>query len=176
MNPFGTITLAAVLALAALPARGGAETVRIVGGEGTSLIAATTGDGSVRTVAAASFDGMVANVEGGTRLLGAARFVMTTVVSGNELKSATIAYTQSGRRDVTVTIDIDPCWFELVNDRDFTAEDFGADIREKVEAAMPEGTLDRTIGTWLAQRLSLLAARMAVPLVKSGTLLVPPRG
>ena len=176
MKPLGTITLAAVLALAALPARGRADTVRIVGGESTSLTTAMEGDGSVRTVASASFDGLVADVEGGTRLLGAARFVMTTIVAGNELRSATIVYTQSGRRDVTVTIEIDPCWFELVNERDFTAEDFGADIREKVEAAMPGASLDRATQTWLQQRLSLLAARMAVPLLKSGGLLVPPRG
>jgi hypothetical protein len=97
------------------------------------------------------------------------------VTNGDELRSAKIVYTQPGRRAVSVTVTIDPCWIKLVNERDSTSEDFGADVREEVEEALPSGPLAPAIARWLEQRLSLLAARMAEPSIKSGTVLVPPR-
>jgi hypothetical protein len=175
MKTLAALTLAAGLALAALPTSGGAETLRIIGDESTGLTTSVDGDGSVTKVAIASFDGVLADVEGSTRVLGRAQFTMTLVTNGDELRSARITYTQSGRRAQSVTITIDPCWVHLSDDRDFTAEDFGADVREEIEEALPPGALDPTIGKWLEQRLALLGARIAVANLKAGVVLVPPR-
>jgi hypothetical protein len=175
MKTLAALALAAGLAVAALPSPTGAETLRIIGDESTGLTATVDGDGSVTKVATASFDGLLADLEGGNRVLARAQFTMTIVTNGDELRSARITYTQSGRRSQSVTITIDPCWFELSNERDFTAEDFGADVREKIEDALPSGALDPSVRKWLDQRLALLAARIAVANLKAGVTLVPPR-
>jgi len=173
MKTLAALTLAAGLAVAALPSSSGAETLRIIGDESTGLTTTVDGDGSVTKGATASFDGLLADIEGGYRVLGRAQFTMTIVTNGNELRGARITYTQSGRRAQSVTITIDPCWFELSNERDFTAEDFGVDVREKVEEAL--GGMEPCIKKWLEQRLALLAARIAVANLKAGVVLVPPR-
>lgn len=175
MKTLAALTLVAGLAVAAFPTTGDAETLRIVGDESTGLTTTVDGDGSVTKVAIASFDGLLADVEGGNRILGRAQFTMTLVTNGDELRSARITYTQSGRRAQSVTITIDPCWVHLSDDRDFTAEDFGADVREEIEEALPAGALDPLVGKWLEQRLALLAARIAVANLKAGVVLVPPR-
>jgi hypothetical protein len=175
MKTLGTLALVAGLAIAALPTLAAAETVRIVGDETTGLVTTTERDGTQTSVASAAFDGVLTDVEGGTRALTRAQFTMTIVTSGDELRSARIVYTQAGRRAVTVTVTIDPCWFELSNERDFTSGDFGVDVREKVAEAMPTGGLDPAIAKWLDQRLSLLGARIAEPNLKAGVTLVPPR-
>jgi hypothetical protein len=175
MKPLAALTLAAGLTVAAFPSPSGAETLRIMGDEAMGLTTTVTGDGSVTKVAIASFDGLLADVEGSTRVLGRAQFTMTMITNGDELRSARITYTQSGRRAQSVTITIDPCWLHLSDDRDFTAEDFGADVREEIEDALPAGALDPTVSKWLEQRLALLAARIAVANLKAGVVLVPPR-
>ena len=175
MKTLAALTLAAGLTVAAFPSPSGAETLRIMGDEAMGLTTTVTGDGSVTKVAIASFDGLLADVEGSNRVLGRAQFTMTMVTSGDELRSARITYTQSGRRAQSVTITIDPCWLQLSNERDFTAEDFGADVREEIEEALPPGALDPTVSKWLEQRLALLAARIAVANLKAGVVLMPPR-
>jgi hypothetical protein len=175
MKTLAAVALAAGLAVAAFPTAGGAETLRIIGDESTGLTSAVDGDGSVTKVAVASFDGLLADLETGGRVLARAQFTMTIVTNGDELRSARITYTQSGRRAQSVTITIDPCWFELSNERDFTAEDFGADVREKIEDALAPGTMEPCVRKWLEQRLALLAARIAVANLKAGVTLVPPR-
>jgi len=175
MKTLATVALAAGLAVAAFPAVGTAETLRIVGDEASSLTTTVAGDGSVTKAAAASFDGLLADLEGGRRVLGSAGFLMTIVTNGDELRGARISYAQSGRRAGAVTITIDPCWFELSNERDFTAEDFAADVREEIEEALPSGALEPSVRKWLEQRLALLAARIALPNLKAGVVLVPPR-
>lgn len=174
MKTLAAIALAAGLAVTAFATPGSAETLRIIGDESTGLTTAVDGDGSVTKVATASFDGLLADLETGYRVLGRAQFTMTIVTSGDELRSARITYTQSGRRAQSVTITIDPCWFELSNERDFTAEDFGADVREKVEEALP-GVMEPCVRKWLEQRLALLAGRIAVANLKAGVVLTPPR-
>jgi hypothetical protein len=175
MKTLAVLTLAAGLTVAAFPSPSGAETLRIMGDEAMGLTTTVTGDGSVTKVAIAAFDGLLADVEGSNRVLGRAQFTMTMVTSGDELRSARITYTQAGRRAQSVTITIDPCWLQLSNERDFTAEDFGADVREEIEEALPSGALDPTVSKWLEQRLALLAARIAVANLKAGVVLVPPR-
>jgi hypothetical protein len=175
MKTLAAVALAAGLAVAALPTTGAAETLRIVGDEATGLTTTVDGDGSVTKVAVASFDGLLTDLEGGYRVLARAQFTMTIVTNGDELRGARITYTQSGRRAQSVTITIDPCWFELSNERDFTAEDFGADVREKIEDALPSGAMEPCIRKWLEQRLALLAGRIAIANVKAGVTLVPPR-
>ena len=175
MKTLAALTFAAGLTVAAFPSPSGAETLRIMGDEAMGLTTTVTGDGSVTKVAIASFDGLLADVEGSNRVLGRAQFTMTMVTSGDELRSARITYTQSGRRAQSVTITIDPCWLQLSNERDFTAEDFGADVREEIEEALPPGALDPTVSKWLEQRLALLAARIAVANLKAGVVLMPPR-
>jgi hypothetical protein len=175
MKTLAALALTAGLAVAAFPTTVAAETLRIVGDEATGLTTTLDGDGSVRTVAVASFDGLLADLEGGHRFRRRALFTMTIVTNGDELRSARIVYTQSARRVQSVTITIDPCWFELSNERDFTAEDFGADVREKIEDALPSGAMEPCIRKWLEQRLALLAARIALPNLKAGVTLVPPR-
>jgi hypothetical protein len=64
---------------------------------------------------------VLADVEGHC-VLGRAQFTMTMVTSGDELRSARITYTQSGRRGQSVTITIDH-WIHFSTERDFTAED-----------------------------------------------------
>ena len=140
MKTLAALTLAAGLTVAAFPSPSGAETLRIMGDEAMGLTTTVTGDGSVTKVAIASFDGLLADVEGSNRVLGRAQFTMTMVTSGDELRSARITYTQSGRRAQSVTITIDPCWLQLSNERDFTAEDFGADVREEIGGAAFGGT------------------------------------
>src|SRR6185503_16703321 len=85
MKTLAALTLAAGLAVAALPSPTGAETLRIIGDESTGLTSTVDGDGSVTKVAIASFDGLLADVEGSNRVLGRAQFTMTMVTSGDEL-------------------------------------------------------------------------------------------
>jgi hypothetical protein len=171
MKTLGRLALLASLAVAALPTTGNAATFKIIGEEATGLTASVDGDGSVRTIATAGFDGLLEDV-GERRLLGRAHVTMTIVVNGDELLGATVVFSQAARRPVTV--DINPCWFELTNERDFTSVDFGVDVVEKIEAAS-RGTAEPCVKEWLQQRLGLLAAQIVEPSLKTGTILVPPR-
>jgi hypothetical protein len=177
MKTVAALAFVAGLAGAALPTTVAAETLRIFGDETTGLTTTTDRDGTVTSVATAGFDGLLVDVEDGERVLARAQFTMTIATNGDELRGATIVYTQSGRRaaSVTVTITIDPCWFELANERDFTSADFGVDVGEKIEGALAPGTFEPCVKEWLEQRLSLLAARIAEPNLKAGVTLVPPR-
>jgi hypothetical protein len=176
MKTHGTLALAAVLSLAALPTAARAQTVGIVGSEATGLTRTVDGDGSVRVVAIAGFNGLV-GTDAGLRAVAAAQFSLTVVQAGDVLRSATIVYTQAGRRGGSATVEIDPCFFELNNEPDVSSDDFGVDVRQHVEAALPNGTpIEPAVKTWLEQRLSSLAARMVAPNLKAGIVLVPPRG
>ncbi|HEV7503161.1 MAG TPA: hypothetical protein VGQ33_24250 [Vicinamibacteria bacterium] len=172
MKTLGRLALLAGLAVAALPATARAATFKIIGEEATGLTASVDGDGSVRTIATAGFDGLLEDVGERHRILGRAQVTMTIVVRENELLGATVVFSQAARRPVT--IDINPCWFELTNERDFTSVDFGADVVEKIEAAS-RGTIEPCLKEWLQQRLGLLGAQIVEPLLKSGTTLLPPR-
>lgn len=173
MKTLGRLALLAGLAVAALPTTSAAATFKIIGEEATGLTSSVDGDGSVRTIATAGFDGLLEDVGERHRVLGRAQVTMTVVVKGDELLGATVVFSQAARRPVTV--DINPCWFELTNERDFTSVDFGEDVVEKIEAAS-RGTVDPCLTEWLKQRLGLLAAQIVEPCLKSGTILVPPRG
>ncbi len=96
-------------------------------------------------------------------------------MNDDQLLAAELTYTAFGRGGFTVTVQIDPCWFEYVNDREATAAEFGEDVMAKVEAAAPPGALEPCIKKWFEQRLALLAAKTAEPSIKHGITLVPPR-
>src|SRR6185295_8546886 len=150
------------------------QTFLISGQELTGVTTAPAGDGSVRTVVQAGVLGLLYNVEEHATVPARALVAMSITVDEDVLLGAEVRYTQFGPHGFTVTVEIDPCWFEYVNDRDATADEFGADVVARIEAVSPQGTLDHIGKSWLAQRLSLLGARTAEPYVKHGVVLVPP--
>jgi hypothetical protein len=169
------LVLIAGLALGLLPTTSRADTFRILGQELTGETTTTDADGSVRTVAQTGLDGFLYHVEGNTWAPAHAHVTMAITVNGDELRRAQVTYTQLGRGGFTVTIEIDPCWFEYVNERDATASEFGDDVAVRIEGQSPRGVLDARLKMWLTQRLALLGAKTAEPYVKSGVTLVPPR-
>jgi len=179
------VAMAALVAASVLGAAGHAraveppdpesQTFAITGQELTGETRTLDGDGSVRTVVQAGVNGILTDVEDRERVLARALVKMTIAVNGSELREATVQYTQLGTNPITVTVQIDPCWFEYVNDREATAAEFGADVVTRIEEQAPRGTIEPCIKEWLAQRLALLGAKTAEPYVKQGILLVPPR-
>jgi hypothetical protein len=163
------------LALGLLPATSTAQTFRVTGRELTGETTTIDADGSVRTVVQAGLDGLLYDVETSERVLAHSLLTMTVSVNGDVLNGASVTYRQSGRSGFVVTIQIDPCWFEYVNDRGATAGEFGADVIGKIEAQSPPGALNAHVEAWLIQRLAQLAARTAEPSIRSGLTLVPPR-
>ena len=110
------------------------------------------------------------------RLVFAAGVVrMSITVNGDVLQEATVQFTRLGPQGFTVTVQIDPCWFEYVNEREATASEFGDDVMARIEEQRP-GAIEPCLKEWLAQRLALLGAKTAEPFVKGGVILVPPRG
>jgi len=175
-----TLVAASVLgvaghARASEPPEPDSQTFTITGQELTGETRTLDGDGSVRTVVQAGVNGILTDVEDRERVLARALVKMTIVVNGSELREATVQYTQLGTNPVTVTVQIDPCWFEYVNDREATAAEFGTDVVARIEEQAPRGTVEPCIKEWLAQRLALLGAKTAEPYVKQGIVLVPPR-
>jgi hypothetical protein len=151
-----------------------AATFRITGQELTGETTATDADGSVRTVVQTGLNGLLYHVEENERVLAHALLTMSIIVNGDELRGAEVTYTEFGRSGYTVTIQIDPCWFEYVNGREATASEFGEDVVVKIEAAAPRA-VEPCIKEWLTQRLAMLGAKTAEPFVKAGVTLVPPR-
>jgi hypothetical protein len=178
------IALAGLVAAAALvgapqarasdPPEPDSQTFAIVGQELTGETRTLLGDGSVRTVLQAGVNGLLYDVEDQEHVLARAVVKMSITVNENVLEAATVTYTQLGPHAVSVTVPIDPCWFEYVNDRDATAREFGADVVRRIEEQSPPGALEPCVKEWLGQRLSLLGARTAEPYVKRGIVLVPP--
>ena len=175
MKAWRSLFLLAGLALGLLPATSRADTFRISGLELTGDTATAAADGSVRTEVRAGVDGVLYHVEGRTRLAAQALATMAITVNGDELVGAELKYVQVGRVSVTVTIQIDPCWFEYVNERDATAAQFGADVVARIEAESPPGAIAPSLKMWLTERLALLGAKTAEPFIKGGIILIPPR-
>jgi hypothetical protein len=175
MKAWRSLFLLAGLALGLLPATSRADTFRITGMELTDDTTTAAADGSVRTEVRAGVDGVLYHVEGRTRLAAQALLTMAITVNGDELVGAELKYVQGGRMNVTVTIQIDPCWFEYVNERDATAAQFGADVVARIEAESPPGAMEPCIKMWLTERLALLGAKTAEPYIKGGITLVSPR-
>jgi hypothetical protein len=155
------------------PIRG--DTFLITGQELTGETRTVDGDGSVRTVVQTGFYGLLSHIEGTDRALAHALVTMAIAVNGDELRQAEVTYTQFGRGGFTVTIEIDPCWFEYVNERDATAAEFGDDVVVRIETSAAPHTLDPAVRGWLVQRLAFLGAKTAEPYVKGGITLVSPR-
>ena len=170
-----SVLAGAARAQATEPPEPDSQTFAIIGQELTGETRTLDGDGSVRTVVQAGVNGILVDVEEHERVLARAVVKMTIAVNGSELRQATVQYTQPGPNAVTVTIQIDPCWFEYVNDRDATAQEFGDDVVARIEREAGPGMLEPCIKEWLAQRLALLGAKTAEPYVKGGVILVPPR-
>ena len=169
MKVWRSLFLLTGLALGLLPATSRADTFRITGRE-------LTGDTTTAaTEVRAGVDGVLYHVEGRTRLAAQALVTMAITVNGDELVGAEVEYVQAGRVSVTVTIQIDPCWFEYVNERDATAAEFGADVVARIEAESPPGAIAPSLKMWLTERLALLGAKTAEPYVKGGIILIPPR-
>ena len=156
------------------PEPGRSATFRITGQELTGETTSVDGDGSVRTFVQTGFNGLLEHLEDRDRVLAHVLVTMAITVNGDELRSATLTYTDFSRRGFTVTIDIDPCWFEFVNERDATAAELGDDLVARIEAAAPR-TYDPCVKEWLAQRLAFLGAKIAEPTLRAGLTLVPPR-
>jgi len=175
MKPLQSLLVTAGFALGFLPATGAAETFLINGHELTGETVTLDGDGSVRTVVQAGLNGSLHLAEQRERTSAHARITMTIVVNGDQLMDAHVDYAQFGRTRFGVTVPIDPCWFEYVNDRDATSHRFGEDIMTKVEAPAGPGAIDPSVKAWFVQRLALLAAKTAEGTIKSGVTLVPAR-
>ena len=136
-----SLFLLAGLALGLLPATSRADTFRITGLELTGDTTTAAADGSVRTEVRAGVDGVLYHVEGRTRVAAQALVTMAITVNGDELRGAESE--RAGRQgEVAVTIQIDPCWFEYVNERDATAAEFGADVVARIEAESPPGAIE----------------------------------
>ena len=174
MKASKSLLLFAGLALGLLPTTSRADTFRITGQELTGETATTDADGSVRTVVQTGLNGVLDDVEEHERVLAHALVTMAITVNGDELRGAEVTYRDFGRDGFTVTIQIDPCWFEYVNERDATAAQFGDDVVARIEAAAPRA-IDPCWKHWFAERLALLGAKTAEPYVKAGVTLVPPR-
>jgi hypothetical protein len=162
-------------AQAAEPAEPISQTFLVSGQELTGIATTAAGDGSVRTVVQAGVLGLLRHVEEHETVPAHALLAMSITVNEDELLGAEVRYTQFGPHAFTVTVQIDPCWFEYVNDREATADEFGADVVARIVAQGPPGALQPTVKAWLAQRLALLGAKTAEPYVKHGIILVPPR-
>jgi hypothetical protein len=175
MRTLKCLMLIAGLGFGLRPATSAADTFRIVGQELSGETKTTDADGSTRTVVQAGLDGLLYHVEKSAWTPASALVTMTIVVNEDQLMAAELKYAQFGRRGFTVTIEIDPCWFEYVNERDATADEFGADVVVRIEGQISPGTLDPHVKQWLTQRLALLGAKTAEPTIKSGVTLVPPR-
>ena len=176
MRTLNSLVLCAGLALGLLPTTSTADTFRIIGHELTGETRTPAGDGSVRTVVEAGVNGSLYHVEEHERVPAHALITMSITVNEDVLLGAEVRYTQLGPHGFTVTVQIDPCWFEYVNDREATAEEFGDDVMAIVEAQSPPGAVEPCVKAWLTQRLALLGAKTAEPYVKNGITLVPPRG
>ena len=174
MSASRSLLLFASLALGLLPSPSRADTFRIIGQELTGETTTTEGDGSVRTEVKAGLNGWVYHVEMNEQVLAQAIVTMAITVNGDELRGAAVTYRDFSRAGFTVTVQIDPCWFEYVNERDATAAAFGDDVVARIEAAAPRA-IDPCWKHWFAQRLALLGAKTAEPYVKAGVTLVPPR-
>jgi hypothetical protein len=149
-------------------------TFRVTGQELTGETTTTEGDGSVRTVVKAGINGLVYHVEMGERVFAHAMVTMAITVNGDELRGAEVTYRDLSRAGFTVTVQIDPCWFEYVNERDATAAEFGDDVVARIEAAAPRA-IDPCWKHWFSEQLALLGAKTAEPYVKGGITLVAPR-
>jgi hypothetical protein len=169
------LVLIAGLGFGLRPATSAADTFRIIGQELTGETRSTDADGTVRTVVQTGLDGLLYHVDQNAWAPVSALATMTIAVNEDQLMAAELKYTQFGRRGFTVTIQIDPCWFEYVNERDATADEFGDDVVVRIEGQTPSGALDPHVKAWLTQRLALLGAKTAEPFVKGGVTLVPPR-
>jgi hypothetical protein len=174
MSASKSLLLLAGLALGLLPATSRADTFRIIGQELTGETITVDGDGSVRTVVKAGLNGFVYHVEMKEQEFAQAMVTMAITVNGDELRGAEVTYRDLSRAGFTVTIQIDPCWFEYVNERDATAAEFGDDVVARIEAAAPRA-LEPCIKHWFGERLALLGAKAAERYVKAGVTLVPPR-
>jgi hypothetical protein len=157
-----------------VPEPGRTATFRIVGQELTGERHTVEADGSVRTFVETGLDGVLYHREANKRVPAHVLVSMAITVKGDELLEAGLTYTDFGRAGYTVTIQIDPCWFELVNGREATADAFGADVVAKLDEAAGARAVEPCLKAWLTQRLSQLAARMAMPYVKGGVTLMPP--
>jgi hypothetical protein len=147
----------------------------IVGQELTGETRTVAGDGSVRTLVQAGVNGLLYDLEDHERVFAAGVVRMSITVNGDVLQEATVQFTRLGPQGFTVTVQIDPCWFEYVNEREATASEFGDDVMARIEEQRP-GAIEPCLKEWLAQRLALLGAKTAEPFVKGGVILVPPRG
>lgn len=174
MNVSNSLLLLASLALGLLPTTSRADTFRVTGHELTGETATTEADGSVRTVVKAGINGLVYHVEMGDRVFAHATLTMAITVNGDELRGAEVTYRDLTRTGFTVTVPIDPCWLEYVNERDATAAQFGDDVVARIEAAAPRA-IDPCWKHWFAAQLARLGAKTAEPYVKAGITLVPPR-
>jgi hypothetical protein len=168
-----SFSVLAGLVLGLLPAPGRAQTFNVSGQELISETRTVAGDGSVTILLKAGMNGSLYDAEENERMPFHGTITLTLTLSGNELVSSSAAFTQSGENAVTVAVPIDPCWFELANDREFTSLDFGADIVRKIEAA--GAAINPCNKMWLQQRVALLAAKTIEPFLKAGTPLVPVR-
>jgi hypothetical protein len=169
-----SLSLLAGLVMALAPTTSRADTFRVAGQELTGETVTADADGSVRTFAQTGLDGFLYHVEENEGMAAHAQVTMAITVNGDELREAEVTYTQLGRGAFTVTIEINPCWFEYVNERDATAAGFGADVVARIEAAAPRA-IEPCVKMWFAQRLALLGAKTAEPYVKGGVTLVEPR-
>lgn len=173
MNTLKRLSLLAGLVLGLRPAPSAAETFWVTGHELTGETRTVAGDGSVRTVVQAGVDGSLFHVENRERTAAHALVTMSITTNQDVLVGAQLTYAQFGRRGFTVTVQIDPCWFEYVNERDATAAGFGQDVVARIEEESGRA-LEAHLRRWLAQRLALLGAKTAEPYVKAGITLVPP--
>jgi hypothetical protein len=162
-------------ATASEPVEPDSQTFVITGQELTAARTIREADGSVRMLVQAGMNGLLRHVEAGRTVFAHALVRVSITVRDDELLAAEVSYAQLGHHAFSVTLEIDPCWFEYVNDRDATAYGFGADVMEKIEAQAPPGAVDPCFKAWLTQRLALLGAKTAEPYVKQGIILVPPR-
>jgi hypothetical protein len=164
----------ACVGIGLFPVAGTADTFQVIGRELTGETRTVAGDGSVRTVVQAGAVGLLYHAEEHELVPARALVSMSITVNGDELLGAELRYTDLGPHGVTVTVQINPCWLEYVNDREATAEDFGDDVTARLEAALPPGQLAPGVKAWLVQRLALLGAKTAEPYVKNGIVLVSP--
>lgn len=176
MKTLNSLVLLAGLTLGLLPATSTADTFQIIGQELTGETKTPAADGSVRTIVQAGVNGFLYHAEEHEVVLARALVTVAITVNENVLRGAEVRYTQLGPHGITVTVQIDPCWFEYVNEREATAEEFGEDVMAILEAEIPPGALEPCFKAWLTQRLALLAAKTAEPYVKNGIILVPPHG
>src|SRR5438045_2176678 len=166
MNMHRSLVVFAVLVLGSLPVPSLAETFRV---SGQDLVAEsrTTSDGTVTIVHTIEVNGSIHHLEMDDREAVHSKVTMTTVIqSDNTLVSANVEYTQLGRGGFSVTVAIDPCWRNLVNLPNFSADQFGSEVVGAIER-QGAGTAQPCWKVLLQQRLSLLAAKTALGFVKA---------